>query len=205
MHLSKYLSACVATVAAAATGGFARARRTGVRRLLAGLLLAGTAWAAAPFSEYQVKAVYLFNFGQFVEWPEDAFASPSSPFVICIVGKDPFDGMLENVVRGESLGAHPIEVQQHPSAGEAKHCNILFVGRAEAARLPETVAALRGRSVLTVTDVAGGEREGAMIVLVTENNRVRMRINPSAAKASRLTISSKLLRPAEIVGPGGGP
>ena len=189
MHLRKYLSTRVATVSAAVTGGF-------------GLLLACAAWAAAPFSEYQVKAVYLFNFGQFVEWPAEALPTPSTPFVIGIVGKDPFDGMLENVVRGESLGAHPIEVQRYQSADEVKHCNILFIGRAEAARLSETVAALRGRSILTVTDVAGGERDGAMIVLVTENNRVRMRINPTAAKASGLTISSKLLRPAEIVGPG---
>jgi hypothetical protein len=192
MHLSKYLSAGVATVAAAATGALA-------------LLLASTAWAAAPFSEYQVKAVYLYNFGQFVEWPADAFATPTTPFVIGIVGKDPFDGMLDNVVRGESLGAHPIEVERYQSADEVKHCNIVFVGRTEAAKLPETIAALRGRSILTVTDVAGGERDGAMIVLVTENNRVRMRINPTAAKASGLQISSKLLRPAEIVAPKGRP
>jgi hypothetical protein len=175
-------------------------RRTRARCLLPGLLFACAAWAAAPFSEYQVKAVYLFNFGQFVEWPADAFAASNSPFVIGIVGEDPFDGMLEHVVRGESLGQHPIEVRRYDSADDVKHCNILFIGRAEAARLPETVAALRGRSILTVTDVAGGEHEGAMIVLVTENNRVRLRINPSAARASRLTISSKLLRPAEIVG-----
>jgi hypothetical protein len=190
MHLSKYLSAGVATVAAAAMAACA-------------LLLAGTAWAAAPFSEYQVKAVYLYNFGQFVEWPAEAFPTPTTPFVIGIVGKDPFDGMLDNVVRGESLGARPIEVARYQSADEVKHCNILFIGREEAAKLPKTVAALRGRSILTVTDVAGGERDGAMIVLVTENNRVRMRINPAAAKESGLQISSKLLRPAEIVTPKG--
>ena len=41
---------------------------------------------------------------------------------------------------------------------------------------------------------------GAIIVLVSENNRVRMRINVAAAKANHLVISSKLLRPAEVVG-----
>ena len=38
-----------------------------------------------------------------------------------------------------------------------------------------------------------------MIVLVNQDNRVRMRINLSAARASNLVISSKLLRPAELV------
>jgi hypothetical protein len=181
------------------------ARRTRPHRVLLGLLLACATWAAAPFSEHQVKAVYLFNFGQFVEWPADVYATSNAPFVIGIVGDEPLGDMLESVVRGESLGTHPISVQRFRSAEDVKNCNILFIGRSEAAQLPETVAALRGRSILTVTDVAGAEHDGAMIVLVTEKNRVRMRINPSAAKASRLTISSKLLRPAEIVGPGGAP
>jgi hypothetical protein len=39
-----------------------------------------------------------------------------------------------------------------------------------------------------------------MIRLVMRNSRVRMRIDVDAAKADNLTISSKLLRPAEIVG-----
>ena len=182
MHLSRYLSICIATALS--------------------LLMCGVARPAAPVSEYQIKAVYLFNFGQFVEWPPEAFPAPNAPFVIGIVGDDPFGPMLENVVRGESLGTRAITVRRFDAVDEVKDCNILFIGRKEAARLPATLAAVRGRSILTVTDVAGGERDGAMIVLVTENNRVRMRINPSAAKASKLVISSKLLRPAEIVGGG---
>jgi hypothetical protein len=38
-----------------------------------------------------------------------------------------------------------------------------------------------------------------MIRFVSENNKVRLRINIEAAKAVELTISSKLLRPAEVV------
>lgn len=176
------------------------ARRIRLRRMLPLLLLACAGWAAVPFSEHQVKAVYLFNFGQFVEWPANVYPTATAPFVIGIVGDEPLGDTLESVVRGESHGSRPIEVQRLGSIADVGDCNILFVGRAEADQLPGAVAAVRGRGVLTVTDVTGGERNGAMIVLVTEKNRVRMRINPTAAKASGLTISSKLLRPAEIVG-----
>src|SRR6202008_305458 len=117
MPLSRYLSVCA-------------------------LLLCSTAWTAAPVSEYQIKAVYLFNFGQFVEWPPEAFAAPDAPFVIGIVGEDPLGPMLENVVRGESLGSRPITVRRFRDADEVTNCNILFIGRAEAARLPSTVAAV---------------------------------------------------------------
>jgi hypothetical protein len=38
-----------------------------------------------------------------------------------------------------------------------------------------------------------------MIRFVTDRNRIRLRINLEAAKAANLTLSSKLLRPAQIV------
>jgi hypothetical protein len=160
----------------------------------------GIALAASPAAEYHVKAAYLFNFGQFVEWPPQAYDSPAAPFVIGVVGEDPFGKILDDVVAGESLGGHPLTVKRFRSPKDISACNILFIGRSEASRLDETLKALEGRHVLTVTDIAGAEQRGVIIVLVNENNRIRMRINVAAAKASDLVISSKLLRPAEVVG-----
>src|SRR5262245_60922494 len=37
------------------------------------------AWPGSPATEYQVKAAYLFNFGQFVDWPAAAYPSPNAP------------------------------------------------------------------------------------------------------------------------------
>ena len=56
------------------------------------------------------------------------------------------------------------------------------------------------RSVLTVSDIDRAAERGAVIQFTNERNRLRLRINVAAAKAAGLTISSKLLRPAEIVG-----
>jgi hypothetical protein len=72
-----------------------------------------------------------------------------------------------------------------------------------AAGLEQAMDAIRGRSVLTVTDIEGAEHRGAVIALFNDSNRIRMRINVAAAKANDLVISSKLLRPAEVVGAGG--
>jgi len=155
---------------------------------------------AAPPPEYHVKAAYLFNFGQFVEWPAAAWDSPNAPFSICIVGDDPFGNILDDVVRGESIKGHQLVIRRFQPGEAIAGCNILFIGRSEAANLPQILGTLRGRSVLTVTDTAGNESREAIIVLVTENNRVRMRINVAAARANNLVISSKLLRPAEVVG-----
>lgn len=160
---------------------------------------------AQPATEYQVKAAYLFNFGQFVEWPAPSATAARTPFVIGVVGKDPFGKTLDDVVRGESLGGRQLVVQRYPDARAIADCQILFISRSEVERLDETLEALRGRHVLTVTDIEGAEKHGAMIVLLNDNKRIRMRINLAAAKASDLVISSKLLRPAEVVGHEAGP
>jgi hypothetical protein len=164
------------------------------------LLLAIPVRAAAPPGEYQVKAVYLFNFGQFVEWPSRVFESAEAPFVIGVFGDDPFGDTLDEVVRGEKLGSRPIVVRRFSDADDIDRCHILFIGRNDADRLDKALSTVRGRSVLTVTDVEGAERHGAIIVLYNQNNRIRMRINLPQARASDLVISSKLLRPAEVIG-----
>ena len=150
--------------------------------------------SAAPAGEYQVKAAYLFNFGQFVEWPAAAYSSPTAPFVIGIVGEDPFGNVIDDIVRGESLAGRPLVVKRFKSAEDVAGCNILFIGRSEAPRIERTLQALRGRHVLTVTDFTGAGSDAAIIALKTENNRIRMRINVEEARANDLVISSKLLR-----------
>ena len=160
--------------------------------------------AYAALSEYQVKAVFLFNFAQFVDWPAESFPSSDAPFVIGVLGEDPFGPQLDDVVRGEHAQGHRIVIERYRNVGEIRNCNILFIGSTETAHLSEILAALKGRSVLTVSDADPAGPRGVMIRLVNENNRIRLRIDVAAAKAANLTISSKLLRPAEIVGRGEG-
>jgi hypothetical protein len=172
--------------------------------LVLAVLATGSAGALAAPSEYQVKAVFLFNFAQFVDWPAEAFPRPDAPFVIGILGQDPFGSQLDDVVRGETVNKRTLVVERYRSVAEIRDCNILFIGSNESGHLDEILMALKGRSILTVGDADPAAQRGVMIQLVNENNRIRLRINVAAAKAGNLTISSKLLRPAEIVGTGEG-
>ena len=72
------------------------------------------AGAAAP-TEYQVKAVFLFNFSQFVDWPPASFADGRSPLVIGVLGRDPFGATLDEIVRGETVNGRPLVVRRYES------------------------------------------------------------------------------------------
>jgi len=170
--------------------------------LLSIVLFAGQA-ASAP-SEYEIKAVFLLNFSRFVEWPESAFEAPDAPFVLCIYGRDPFGEVLDATVAGEKVGTREVSVRRISDVADASACHILFVHHSEQARLAEILTALDHRSTLTVSDSDRRARRGEMIRLVTDNDRVRLRIDVEAARAAGLTLSSNLLRAAEIVGRSGG-
>lgn len=163
------------------------------------LLVATTPALPAP-AEYQVKAVFLFNFSQFVEWPQETFAAPDAPFVIAVVGEDPFGAQLDAAVRGETVMGHPLVVKRYHTVNAVEPCQILYISDSELARLDKILNSVERRSVLTVSDIDRAAERGAVIQFTNERNRLRLRINVAAAKAAGLTISSKLLRPAEIVG-----
>jgi hypothetical protein len=150
-------------------------------------------------SEAQVKAVFLFNFAQFVDWPPEAVPDSEAPLVIGILGGDPFGDLLDATVRGEHRGARPFAVRRFQRVEDITRCDILFIGRPVADRPEEILARLKNRPILTVSDADGFAERGGMIGLVTDRSRIRLQLNLTATEAAHLTISSKLLRVAEIV------
>jgi len=156
---------------------------------------------AGPSREYQIKAVFLFNFAQFVEWPAVAFAGSTSPLVIGILGGDPFGAYLDETVRDEKVNNRPLAIQRYHQVDEIKTCHVLFISRSEASRLDQILVSLKDRSILLVGDADDFVQRGGMIRLATTQSKIRVSINVDAAKAANLTISSKLLRAAELVTP----
>jgi hypothetical protein len=166
-----------------------------------GLLLLGGLDGLAqtgPSREYRVKAVFLFNFAQFVEWPPAAFAGANSPIVIGVLGENPFGAYLDETVRAEKVDNRPLEVQRYRRVDEIKTCHVLFINRSEA-HLEQILSALKDRSILIVGDGDDFVERGGMIRLATTQNKIRLIISVEAAKAAKLTISSKLLRSADVV------
>lgn len=181
----------------------ARARAAGRRVPWAWLLGLGLCFhCAAATPEYELKAVFLFRFAEFVEWPPQAFADAQAPLTICVLGDDPFGGYLDDTVRGEKVNDRPLLVRRLTDVDSASACHIVFISGSEHEQMRRDLAALKGRSILTVSDNDGFDRAGGMIGLALADNKIRLQVNPDAAKAADLKLSSKLLVTATIVGGG---
>ena len=179
----------------------ARRKAIGLAVLLA-LCAAGPAVGQAS-REYSVKAAFLYNFATFVEWPAP-LPPAGAPFVIGVLGDDPFGATLDEIVAGERVAGHPMVVRRFSRAEDVHSCQILFISASESHRLPEILRRFEGQPVLTVSDLPGFAGAGGGIQFITDT-RVGIIIDPAALRAAGLGVSSKLLRLARVVREGAAP
>lgn len=150
-------------------------------------------------TEYQVKALFLLNFTRYVEWPDEAFATDDSPFVIGIAGQDPFDENLLRLVRDRVVNGRPIEVRNVDGPAEIRACHLLFIGLSERTRIEEILGHTGNRHMLTVGETPGFLERGGGINFMMRDDHVRFEINLHATRESNLRVRSQLLRVAEAV------
>ena len=151
---------------------------------------------SAAYSEYEVKAAFLFNFIQFVKWP----AALNGPVTIGILGDDPFGGMLEKTIQGEVVNGRKLAVKRAKAAADLKGCQIVFVSNSERGNLAAILPALAAANVLTVGEQEGFVKQGGAIGFTAGGEKVRFEINNAAAQRAGLEISARLLKLASRVG-----
>ena len=167
--------------------------------ILPSLGLQAHAQDSSVSSEYLIKAGFIYNFANLVQWPANAFAQPDSPIVIGILGEDPFGAVLDRVLAGKRVNGRVFLVKRLKSVVDLKECHILFVSSSEIAHLAEAIHLVKGMPILTIGEIPGFAKRGGIINLILEDNKVRFEVNVEAAKEADLTISSRLLALARIV------
>jgi hypothetical protein len=150
--------------------------------------------------EYQVKALFLYNFINFVDWPADSSFYKSPTINFCIIGEDPFDGALDEI-RDETVKGKTLTIKIYRSFEEPRGCHLLFIPASENNRTGQILRSIRETGVLTVADTEDSARQGAIIGFFMEHNKVRFAVNLDAARKARLIIRAKLLKLARIVKP----
>ena len=151
---------------------------------------------SSGYSEYQVKAAFLYNFAKFTKWPSGTYADASAPLVVCVLGKDAFGKALDSLA-GKRINGRPVAVSRFARVEEAVQCQVVFISESEEDRVPEIVGYLAGRPVLTVCNAPSCTRFRGIIHLRVVSERIRFAIDIDSAKAAGLKLSSKLLALAE--------
>jgi hypothetical protein len=151
-----------------------------------------------PSREALVKAAFVYNFTQFVKWPENALGERGTPFIVAVVGDDPFGGALEKAMANKAVEGHPVAVKYFASADQIQACQLLFVPVPEDGATPAILAKVAGTRVLTVGEGDSFMPSGGGIRLFVEDGRMRFELDPDVLDASNLKASAKLMKLARI-------
>ena len=171
---------------------------------------------SASAYEYQIKAAFLYNFIQFVDWPEEESADSNEPITIGIIGKDPFGDAFEPIkdkkVKGRSViierfkGFEELKKSAEKDKSELGReiemltkCHLLFICSSEQEHLKEIINSVRDHNVLTVGEMEGFLESGGIINWFVEEKKIRFEINTAAAERAKLEIRSQLLRLAKRI------
>lgn len=155
------------------------------------------------FTPYQLKALCLFQIAKYTEWPKEILGADNAPFVLGVLGKDPFGKDIE-IIQGKTIKGRRLRVKYFAKVQEVKDCHLLFISSSETGRLPQILKALEKSSILTIAEVEGFVQQSGMINLVAEqkaadSQTVGFEINRAAAEKANLKLDTQLLKLAKRV------
>jgi hypothetical protein len=152
------------------------------------------------YTEYELKAAYLYNFGKFVQWPEQTFKNATDPFIIGIYGSNPFGEILQQTIQNKTLQNRPVIIINISNPQDAATCHILFISKINKIELNQVLQVLANKPVLTVGDnIEEFCQSGGVVNFTGQHSQKRFEINNKASARIQLIISSKLLALSRIV------
>ena len=150
--------------------------------------------------EYKIKASFLEKFTRFIEWPSNIIEDNFEPFTISVIGKNPFDEILDIMYSNIKILNMQVKIRYISNAYEIYKTNILFISEQRCASLTEILSVVKDKPILTVSDSIGYAEKGVHINFYkTRDNKIRFEINKTAVQKSGLKMSYLLLRLAKII------
>jgi hypothetical protein len=174
-------------------------KRLGIGLLALALSAQAHAKPDVAEAELQVRAQFIYNFANFVEWPKDAFPEAKSPIKICLFGEVDFAPFLYTF-NDTLIGTRPLKIQRTQEIEEIRAgCHILYVGQDERVKLPTFWQQIHYIYVLSIGDRQGFADKGGIINILRAQDKMQFEVNIENALANGLFLDSDLLALARII------
>lgn len=156
--------------------------------------------SAQQYTEYDLKAAYVFNFSKFVSWPTNAFENDDSDFNIVVFGDSPITKVLFKAFKGRKIQNRDISIKVIYRIEDLPNTHILFVSKEMQVEVANLIEHINDKPILVVGDVVESFCQlGGTINLTSRSSKYQFEINNNAAIKSHLKISSKLLALSKII------
>ena len=145
----------------------------------------------------QLRAMFIYNFANFVEWPDKAFLTADSPINICLYGEVPFLPYLQPL-GGTLVGERQLTVVRYEGNSKTR-CHMLFVGKDKQVLSKPLFESANFLYVLSVAEQTNFLEAGGIINILSKENQISFEIDLQSAKEKGLFISSDLLSLAKNI------
>lgn len=158
---------------------------------------AGAARANESVGELDLKAAYIFNFIQFIEWPYTD-ASKGNELTLCV---SPFSRLIRplTALEGKQASKGRTVRVKFLETGGVRNCQVLVLQNADLEQVLRTLQTLPpAHGILTISDDVTFANPDIVITLTQQEGRVVFGISTDAAAKAGLVVSSRLLRLAKV-------
>jgi hypothetical protein len=138
----------------------------------------------------KVKAVFLYNFTKYFEWPEKM---KSGNFIIQIVGSNSsLNAELNKMAASKQVGTQKLEIMISSSVDYNLKPHIIFLLNESSDLLKDVNSKYKGKGTLIITEKSGLAKLGAAINFVVADNKQKFEYSKNNAVKAGLKTSDGL-------------
>lgn len=151
------------------------------------LLVSGFSFVQNIDTNAKIKAVFLYNFTRYFEWPE---SKKSGNFVIYVVGKnEALVKELNKMAETKTVGNQKMEIINTPVYDGKSKPHMLFMLPDVSKSIGDVTAKLKGKGTLIIAEKEGAAKTGAAINFVVIENKQKFEYSKTSAVKAGLKTS----------------
>lgn len=145
----------------------------------------------------KIKAIYIYNFTKYIEWPTDY---KEGNFVIGVLGSSSaLLNELSKMANSKTVGSQKFEIRSISSCSATDKYNIIYVLSDNSSQITDVINKMKGKSTLIVTDKPGLAKQGAGINFFIGDNKQKIELNRANIEKYKLKVASTLVEMAVAV------
>jgi hypothetical protein len=144
----------------------------------------------------RVKAVYVYKFAQYVDWPKEF---KTGDFIIGVFGDDRLYDEMQGSYSNKMIGNQTIKIKKYTATADIEQCHILFIAEKNSDKIAELVKKYKSKSTLIVSEKDGKLKDGSVINFVMKDNKLKYEVSKTNATKHKLTVGQSLTSIADKV------
>ncbi len=140
--------------------------------------------------EEKFKAVFMYNFTRYLDWPSEKKAGD---FIIGVFGSSPIIDELNIIAQKRKVGVQKIVVKEIENPEDFKYCNIVYLPENNSSEISSVSQSCSAQGVVLITNQKGLAQTYSCINYVKIDGKQNFEINKTRLEKQGIKVNSALL------------